>query len=251
MHRLLVPVICLCLIAPALADPRPFTFTTDAYPMGKGEWEYEQWVTYSGTDTDRYDFRHELEFGITDNFDLAVYFLEWRHQDGAEDEFEYRGGAVEAIVHLLNPVTDKIGLSLYGEIKVREHELVIENKLILQKDIGKWILAYNFVVESEIEGIGDEDAENEVTGELKHTFGAAYAISSSWLLGGEAFVTSVYSDWESHEVTTLYAGPVVSYQGGKIGDEGFWWVTFTPTFQITDEEDEPDMQARLIFGLGW
>jgi hypothetical protein len=155
------------------------------------------------------------------------------------------------VIHLLNPVTDKIGLSLYGEVKVREHELVLENKLILQKDIGKWIFAYNFVVESEIEGIGDADAENEVTGELKHTFGVAYALAPAWLIGGEAFVVSEYADWEDHEVTTVYAGPVVSYQGGKIGDEGFWWATLTPAFQITDEDEEPDMQARLIFGFGW
>ena len=31
-----------------VADPRPFTFNTDTYAMGKGEWEYEQWITFSG-----------------------------------------------------------------------------------------------------------------------------------------------------------------------------------------------------------
>lgn len=240
----------------ASADPRPFTFTTDAYPMGKGAWEYEQWITFSGhkendTDFSRFDFRHELEFGLTDNFDLAFYFLEWRYQQNAPDELEYRGGAIEGILHLLNPVTDPVGLSLYGEIKVAEDELAIENKLILQKDIGKWILAYNFVVETEIEGIFDSDEENEVTGELKHTFGVAYAAAPHLLVGGEAFIVSEFADWEDHEVTAAYAGPVLSYQGGKFGESGFWWVTVTPTFQLTDEEDEPDFQARMIFGFGW
>src|SRR5687768_18523563 len=118
MHRLLAPVICLCLVAPALGDPRPFTFTTDAYPMGKGEWEYEQWVTYSGTETDRFDFRHELEFGITDNFDLSVYFFDCRHQVAADVEFNYAGGAVKATVPLPNPSPDKFALPAYAESKV-------------------------------------------------------------------------------------------------------------------------------------
>src|SRR5687767_9719126 len=96
----------------ASADPRPFTFTSDAYPMGKGEWEYEQWVTYSGhTDEDsgflQLDFRHEFEFGVADNVDLALYMPEWRYQEtDGEDGTTFRGGALELVVYLTNPVKD-------------------------------------------------------------------------------------------------------------------------------------------------
>src|SRR5215204_1517235 len=223
----------------AHADPRPFTSTNDAYPMGKGQWEIEQWVTYSGdrdSDSDfmRFDFRTEFELGLADNFDLALYFPEWRYQDSsAGDDTNLQGGAIEAIVYLTNPVKDFLGIALYGELKFREDELEIENKLILHKDIGKWIMAYNLVLETELEGVFDTQAENEVEGVLKHTFGLAYAISPAFIAGGELFVSSVYEDWSSYEHTTVYAGPVVSYQGGKFGDNGFWWVTLTPTFQVT------------------
>ena len=63
----------------AQADNRRFTFTYEATTMAPGEREYEQWVTWKthkGNDSkyDRIDFRHELEFGVTDNFQLGLYF---------------------------------------------------------------------------------------------------------------------------------------------------------------------------------
>ena len=36
------------------------------------------------TSFDRLDFRHEFEFGLADNFDLAVYLPSWNYQDSAE-----------------------------------------------------------------------------------------------------------------------------------------------------------------------
>src|SRR5215218_7290841 len=90
----------------ALADARPFTFTSDAYPMGKGDWEYEQWVTYEANgDEQAFEFRHEFEFGITDNFDLALYLPEWSlADDGSGDgwESDFAGGAIEGVVYLFN-----------------------------------------------------------------------------------------------------------------------------------------------------
>ncbi len=46
----------------ASADPRPFTFSNDTYPMGKGDFEFEHWTTWKHhTDEDagfnRIDFR--------------------------------------------------------------------------------------------------------------------------------------------------------------------------------------------------
>jgi hypothetical protein len=241
----------------ASADPRPFTFTTDAYPMGKGDWEYEQWITWKGgVDADknfnRFDIRHEFEFGLADNFDLAIYMPEWRYEDsdsGSRTHFE--GGSIETVFYLTNPATDFLGFGLYNEIGVGEDSLRFEQKLILHKDIGRLTLAYNLVFETEIEGVFNKDEENEVKGELANTFGVSYALTPQWKLGGELVVASEFIDWEDHEVTTVYAGPVVSYQGGKFGKDATWWATFTPMFQLTDENEEPDFQFRLLAGLNF
>jgi hypothetical protein len=241
----------------AVADPRPFTFSNDTYPMGKGDWEYEQWITFSGEAEDNasakaFVFRHEFEFGVADNFDLAIYFPEWAIEKDDDDwDTEFEGGSLEAIVYLSNPVTDFVGIGLYGEIGVGEDELEFEQKLLVQKDIGNWIFLYNLVIETELEHVFEKDEETEVEGVLEHTFGVSYAIASGWLLGGELIIASEYEDWEEYEGTTAYAGPVISYQGGQIGEEGGWWVTVTPTMQITNKDEEPDLVARMLFGISF
>ena len=257
MKNLLCVTLVALLSSVAVADPRPFTFNTDTYPMGKGEWEYEQWITYSGeaqdiTSAKAFAFRHEFEFGVADNVDLALYFPEWSiAKDGGDWDEDFGGGAVEAVVYLSNPVTDFVGIGLYGEIGVGEDELEFEQKILVQKDIGKWIFLYNLVIETELEHVFDTDEESEVEGVLEHTFGVSYAITDGWLLGGELIIASEYADWEEYEGTTAYAGPAISYQGGRIGDDGGWWVTVTPTIQLTDKGEEPDVVARMLFGISF
>lgn len=234
----------------ATADPRPFTFTSDTYAEGKGQWEFEQWATFqTHKDSDggynAIDFREEIEVGVADNVDLAFYLPNWRYEDSKEQDnlrFESVGG--EVIVYFTNPVTDPIGLGLYNEVNVGEDTLEFETKLLVQKDVGKWIFAYNLVAETELEGVFDDDEENEVGGELKNTFGAAYAITPGVLLGAEAFVECEFEDWSEYEGTHVFAGPVVSFQ-----NLGNFWFTVTPTFLLTQgDDDEPDFQLRLIAG---
>lgn len=240
-----------------VADPRPFTFNTDTYAMGKGEWEYEQWITFSGEAEDNasakeFAFRHEFEFGVADNVDLALYFPQWslvKEDDEWDEEFE--GGAFETVIYFSNPVTDFAGIGLYFEVGVGEDELEFEQKLLVQKDIGKWILLYNLVLETELEHVFDGEEESEVEGVLEHTFGVSYAITNGWLLGGELIIASEYADWDDYEGTTAYAGPAISYQGGQIGEDGGWWVTVTPTLQVTNKDEEPDLVARMLFGISF
>ncbi len=252
MRRCCLPVFVLSLLCTAVAsaDPRPFTFTYDTYPVGKGNFEYEQWITWQAhkeddTSYDRIDFRHEFEFGITDNFDLAVYLPNWYYEDSKEfSGTKFDTVSVEGVVYFSNPVTDKVGLGLYTEISVGEEELEIENKLLVQKDIGKWVLAYNLVLETEIEGIFNTEAENEVEGVLEQTAGVSYAVAPGWMLGAEIYAESVYEDWSSYEHTSVWAGPCVNYTG-----KGGFFVTLTPVYQLTDTEDEPDFKLRMISGF--
>ena len=241
----------LAMTAVASADPRPFTFSNDTYAMGKGDWEFEQHVTWKSHKDDdsgfnRIDFREEFEFGLTDNFDLAVYLPTWRYEDAEDDDgTTFQSVDVEGIVYFTNPVTDAVGLGLYNEVKIGDEFLGFETKLLVQKDVGNWVFLYNLVAETTIEGLFNaEDEENEVEGELKNTFGVAYALTDGIFVGGEAIVETVFEEWSHYEDTHVYAGPVVSFQ-----NLGNFWVTITPTFLLTqDDEDEADFQVRMIAG---
>jgi hypothetical protein len=233
----------------ALADPRPFTFTYDVYPEGKGNIEYEQWVTWEHKTADdskfnSYDFRHEIEIGVADNFDLAFYVPTWHHEDtsdGSKTHFDSVG--VEAVLYLTNPVTDFVGAGLYGEMNVGDNFLEYEVKLLLQKDVDNWVFAYNLVAETEIEGVFKGDQANEVEGELANTFGASYSLSPHIRAGGEFVVECAYHNWSHLEDTPVFLGPVFTYEAEK-----HWWVTVTPMFQLSSVDDEPDFQLRMIAG---
>jgi hypothetical protein len=56
-------------------------------------------------------------------------------------------------------------------------------------------------------------------------------------------VETEFADWDESEGTTVYAGPNVHYQGNQN-----WWVTFTPTIQLSDQEGEANYNFRLIAG---
>ena len=248
----LVVLVAVSLSIPAgfvLADPRPFTFSNDTYAVGKGQWEYEQWVTWqkhkeNETRFDQLVFRHEFEFGLADNFDLAVYLPSWSYEDSDEHAGTQFGSIdVEGVFYVSNPVTDPVGLGLYAELRVGENALEFENKVLVQKDVGKWVFLYNLVLETEIEGAFSTSEENEIEGVLGHTFGASYAVADGWFVGAEAVVESIFDDWSEYEHTTVYAGPAVSFQGFE-----HLWVTVTPTYQLSDVEDEPDFMVRMIAG---
>lgn len=249
---------CLLTASPVVADPRPFTFTYDAYPEGKGNVEYEQWVTFQRhTDNDsdftRLAFRHEFEIGVADNFDLSLYVASWSYEDSDERTgTHFDESSIEGIVYLTNPVTDPVGIGLYAEFVVGEDALEFEQKLILHKDIGNWTFAYNLVLETELEGVFNDEKENEVEGVIGHDFGIAYSLSPAWRVGGELTVESIFDDWSHYEDTVVYLGPAISYQGGRFDVANHnlgWWVTLTPAFQVTSVDDEPDFQVRLIAAL--
>jgi hypothetical protein len=241
----------------ASAGVRPFTYVYDTYPMVKGEWEYEQWLTYSrhteeDSHFDRLDLRHEFEFGVADNFTLSFYVASWHYEDSAAAKGTgFDSASIETIVYLMNPTTDPIGLGLYAEFGVGEHEVEFEQKLLLQKDIGNWTFAYNLVVETEVEGVGhgeaedgEEEEEVEVEGALEHAFGVSYAINPSIRVGLEATVETGFENWNDAGHTVVNVGPNINWQGGKN-----WWITVTPTMQVTDVEDEPDFAVRMIGAL--
>src|SRR4029453_6154253 len=122
MKKLRLACILILAFSPSISfgGVRHFTFLYEAPTSARGSLELENWVTWQRvTDPDRsdeVDFRHELEYGVTDKFQVSVYLADWFYEaDREHSRFAYSDSAIELIYNLTNPVDDPIGISIYGE----------------------------------------------------------------------------------------------------------------------------------------
>ncbi|MAE62256.1 MAG: hypothetical protein CMJ49_12985 [Planctomycetaceae bacterium] len=229
------------------AGARRFTYSYEALTHPRGEVEYEQWVTWKTSKRDdrtydRLEFRHELEFGVTDDFQLGVYVSDWRYTDGnsvKDDGADWRNVAVEGIYNLTHPIADPLGLSLYGEVKLGDELFELEAKLLLEKDFGPWALVYNPTIEAEWEG----DDFHERKGKFEQTAGISYQVMPQLMVGAEVLHEISFDEWSTQSDHAIWLGPNVSYWKDN------WWITVTPLFQTTHVDGEPDFQLRMLIGI--
>lgn len=250
MKKILLTFALILSFAPivAYAGARRFTDVYEATTAAPGAFEIENWITWK-TERDgdsrfrQLDFRHEVEFGITDRLQMSIYAADWSERRGNSFESEgavYTGSAVELLYNLTNPATSALGSAIYGELKIGDELVSLESKFILQKNLGPWVFAYNATLEAEWEG---EDLDERV-GEFQQTVGASYEITPRFLIGAELLHEVEFPNWESGEDHVVYAGPNVSVRVGN------WWATTTALAQLTNA-DEPNFEVRTIFGYSF
>lgn len=244
MPRFLLAVAAV--LAAGDAGARSFTYTYEATVAETGEVEYAQWATLKRrADKDRgltqVDFRHELEASLSERWQAALY-LDWRYLDSdvePDDSMEFLDVAAETLYQLSDPTKRPWGLALYGEVKFGDEILALEPKLIVQKNLGSWILAWNLVAEAEWEG-RDYEEDNAVVGQ---TLGISRRLGDGWRLGAEFTHEVEYADWSGWERPVVYGGPALSHHGHE------WWFALSPMTQLSDVGDEADTRVRLIFGI--
>lgn len=252
-----MPLLSCCILAiahaaldtSAVADTRRFTYLRDVNVHTPGSIEYEHWTTVKWDKPGakgywRLDFREELEFGITDNFQLAVYVADWRvkhDSNAAGTELQYRDTALELKWNLSDPTTDALGVGLYAETKFGPEKLAVEGKLLLQKNLDKLQLLYNLTVESEWE----EEHYVEAKGKVKNQFGASWQLSERFFAGAELLVNTTLPSWRSSDATTnVYLGPALSYHGDG------WFIAATLEFLMNrDSSNSERYQFRTIVGF--
>jgi hypothetical protein len=235
--------------APALAGARRFTYVYEVTTSPPGDFEIENWVTWKTRKPDDHgfdqvEFRHELEFGITERFQAAVYVADWNYHDGksvGEEGFTLRGSALELIYNFTNPVADPVGLSAYQEFQAGYRFFESESKLIAQKNFGRVVVAYNATLEAEWEGEGLEERE----GEFQQSLGLSFEVNPHLLFGAEFVHEIAFPEWSVAESGKFFAGPNVSFRRRN------YWATVTALAQITRAGDEPDFQVRTILGFSF
>ena len=242
LYLLTLSFLLFLLTSTAHAHGRRFAYIQEATVADQGEFEYEQWVTWkankdSDPDFHQFDFRHEFEFGVTDRFQAALYLPDWRYTSGKGAEF--RDVSLELKYMLYDPRVQPLGFTLYYETKIGDQRLVLEPKLIFQKNVGPWIFAYNFVFEAKWSGSGLSHS----AGEIKNIAGISRRVADDWFLGAELehkVEIEEWSDWSDHVVGI---GPNLTYKRTP------FFFTLTPLFQASNVDSEPNFVTRAICGI--
>ncbi len=225
-------VLTLLVTSRAYADRRSYVWTYAYQTVAKGQAEFEYYVTNevphldkSATNTWKHWF--ELEYGLTDRWDIGMY-QQFKQTNGSSSSFEYDGFKIKTRYRLGESGQFFVDPLLYLEY-IRNDNLsnpnVFEGKLVLAKDIGQWNMAYNQILEQEIEKGGSTEHE--------YAFGLSYEVKPSFKVGLET--KGSYSDKE------YYLGPTISWAAEK------FWLTLGAAGGLNNKSD--DFQARAIVGI--
>ncbi|UCD48573.1 MAG: hypothetical protein JSW27_13685 [Phycisphaerales bacterium] len=222
------------LVCSAQADRRAYVWTYEYMTMPQGAAELEYYLTLKVPDWDDFDDQNtwehqlELEYGLTDHWDVAVY-QRWQHTNtDADDKFEYTGTKLRTRYRFAEKDVYPVDVLAYLEYKRPDGsnpDDEIEAKLILAKDIGKFNVAYNQIVEHSLRHGGK--AEHEFTS------GVSYEFDPTLKVGLES--TGNYSE------DKFYVGPTLSLAGKR------FWLAAGALGGLNDRSD--DLRARLIFGI--
>jgi len=264
-------VAALALGQPAVAGDSPFgyVYTTDTHP--RGQREFEQWITrrhgHSRGDFDAWQFRTELEYGVTDNLQTALYLNydsvdAFRNRpdgstgpgafvpDGVDPDARYKSSFLESvsnewIYRLLSPYKDPIGLALYVEPTYGPKKRELEGKIILHKNFldDRLVWAGNFSAAQEHEKF---HGEWEREGELEFTTGVAYRFAPRWHAGVEyrnhrGYGGSSFSK-ANRNYSASFFGPSLHYA------EKSWWLTASFLNQLGNAKGYTDQAREDIIG---
>src|SRR3954471_13474964 len=244
--------LCMAALLPAataLADRRAYGTTYEAVTAPRGELDVETWTTIApegevegGPAARGMREMIELEYGITDRWDVALYNMLDVISSG-DTESGYSGFKVETRYRPADRGEWFIDPVLYLEFQQLfrgDAKQKVEGKLILAKDIGNVNIATNLALEEE--RLTDATWNTEV----EYAAGTSYALSPAWMIGAEVFGKAEKDEMGGVENRT-WAGPALSWAGGGSGALRGVWVTLAGGAGLTSESDS--YYARLIVGL--
>ncbi len=216
------------------ADARNYVWTYEYMTMPEGAAEVEYYLTVKVPDTgvsevSSWQHQVELEYGITPRWDVSMYQVWQEEQTGDGSEFGYEGFKVRTRYRLLEKGELPVDVLFYGEYERAADLLeddVGEAKLVLSKEVGKFDMSYNQVVERALTGAGET--------EHKYAAGLGYEVRSGVHAGLES--TGNYTESE------FAMGPTVALARQR------YFFSLGALAGLNDKA--PDLQVRLIIGVG-
>ncbi len=229
----------------AHADRRAFTRTYEYTTMPEGQTEVElattqSRATFAGrTSPQTFDLQLEVEHGITDRWDIALYhvFSQTSDEIGGRGALALAEMKLETRYRFAERGELPVDILVYGELAKQfgTSAYDVESKVILARDLGRVTTAANLIAEV---GFGRDVAETEL--ELGWAAGASVELSPAWKLGAETWGNF---EAEHTDAIAASAGPAVSWAPSQA-----LWVAATAGWGLTDSADA--FSVRAVIGLG-
>lgn len=217
----------------SFADKRSYVSTYEYMTMPKGMWELEYYLTTEVPNINKSNINTikpwvELEYGITDNWDVSFYQM-WKFNNKRfENDSEYDGFKLRTRYKFGKKDQFIVDPLIYLEY-IRDDNWhkpnVGEAKIILAKDINKWNISYNQILKANLESDG--------LAQWEYAVGANYAFNSYFHLGLESK--------GNYTKDKFAVGPTLSFATKK------FWVSFGSAFGLNEKTD--DLQTRMIVGI--
>jgi hypothetical protein len=248
MRYTLIVAVVLLLPSVARADRKSFAYTYEYATLPEGQTEVELWHTQSRdtwdkTTPERFEEKLEIEHGITDHWDMAMYTVfhevaandpavaEPLALDAARLETRYRFAdrgqwPVDTVAYL--EVAKDFGSSLYE----------IEGKGIFARDFDRVTAALNVIAELKL---GNDVPETEL--DYGFAAGATYEVTPRFKIGAET--------WGLHDSggSRWAVGPALSFAPSpKL------WLVANVGFGLADKVASDDFSGaafsgRIVMGL--
>ena len=239
MKRVLMVIFGVCLffsvVSDVYADRRSYVWTYEYQTMPKGWLEAEYYLTEEQPNIEKakpniWKQQVELEYGVTDHFDVSMYQMFKQSNTVSSDKFEYDGFKIRGRYRVLEKNSLPLDVLFYLEY-IRPGDFkepnMLEEKVVLAKDVGKFNISYNQIFEQELESGGKS--------EYGYTAGISYAITPVFRIGAETKGNYIYGKYS--------VGPTVAYVFKPIKA----YIALGAVFGLNDRTD--DLQTRLIVGM--
>lgn len=230
--------VCLLALAPAVrADRRSFVRSYEYATQPQGNLEFELWndvVRDGAWDAAATVHRFELEYGITDHWDAALYHV-FAQSPGAP--FRFDSWRVETRYRLAEKGEWPIDVMLYFEVErpaAFNEPFETEQKLILEREFGRFALVANILGEQKFLHAADKHL-------WEIDLGARYEVSPALRLAAET--------WTIHETTSgstkskYFAGPSLSVATGK------FWLQIGVGFGLGIADTDSAALIRSVLGF--
>lgn len=233
--RIRISLIVVLAAAAARADRRDFIRAYQYATQPQGNLEVEVWNDVDSPKGPGFDQavvtnRIELEYGLTDHWDMALYHV-FEQAPGAP--FHFDSWRLETRYRLAERGEWPVDVMLYLEGE-RPSDFTepweLEEKLILARDFGALQLVLNLVGEQTL--FAGKGHRWEIDA------GARYEISPALHLGGE-----VWTIHTANEGVSDYVGPSISWASSRI------WIQLGAGFGVADSAGATFVRSVLGFNL--